>query len=83
MLRPSTFRGPDLAMLIVPTSQVAPLLEDFARIGTKRAIIISAGFKETGSEGKDLEKRLNEIAAASGMRFLGPNCVGIVNTPTT
>jgi acetate---CoA ligase (ADP-forming) len=71
---------PDLAMLIVPTSQVIPLLEDFARIGTKRAIIISAGFKETGEAGLELERRLNEIAAASGMRFLGPNCVGFVNT---
>ena len=72
--------APDLAMLIVPTPQVLPLFEQFARIGTKRAIVVSAGFKETGDEGRRLEARLNEIAAATGMRFLGPNCVGFVNT---
>jgi len=72
--------APDLAMLVVPTDQVVPVLEDFAKIGTKRAIIVSAGFKETGPAGRELEERLKEIAAASGMRFLGPNCMGIVNT---
>ena len=54
---------PDLALLVVPTAQVVPLLEDFARIGTKRAIIISAGFKETGEKGRALEERLREISA--------------------
>jgi acetate---CoA ligase (ADP-forming) len=72
--------APDLAMLIVPTAQVLPLFEQFARIGTKRVVVVSAGFKETGAEGRRLEGRLNEIAAAAGMRFLGPNCVGFVNT---
>ena len=71
---------PDLAMLVVPTSQVAPLLEDFARIGTKRAIVVSAGFRETGEEGRKLEERLREIAKTYGIRFLGPNCIGILNT---
>jgi acetyltransferase len=71
---------PDLAMLVVPTDQVIPILEDFAKIGTKRAIIVSAGFRETGAAGRALEERLKEIIAAYGMRVLGPNCVGIVNT---
>ncbi len=71
--------APDLAMLVVPTSQVPGLLEDFGRLGTKRAIVISAGFKETGDSGRDMERRLNEIAARYGMRFLGPNCMGIIN----
>ncbi|MBN2439307.1 MAG: CoA-binding protein, partial [Deltaproteobacteria bacterium] len=71
---------PDLALLVVPTVHVVPLLEAFAKIGTKRAIIISAGFKETGEKGRALEERLQEIAAAYGIRFLGPNCMGIVNT---
>ncbi len=71
---------PDLALLVVPTSQVVPLIEAFAAIGTKRAIIISAGFKETGEEGRKLEERLKEIAAQSGMRLLGPNCMGVINT---
>ena len=71
---------PDLALLVVPTAHVVPILEAFAKIGTKRAIIISAGFKETGEKGRTLEERLREIAATYGIRFLGPNCMGIVNT---
>src|SRR3989339_910861 len=71
---------PDLALLIVPTAFVIPLFEDFAKSGTKRAIIISAGFKEIGPEGRMLEERLQEIAKTYGVRFLGPNCMGIVNT---
>jgi acyl-CoA synthetase (NDP forming) len=71
---------PDLAMLVVPTVHVVPIFEEFAKIGTKRAIVISAGFKETGPQGRALEERLKEIAATYGMRFLGPNCVGIINT---
>lgn len=73
---------PDLALIVVPTDQVIPVLEDFAKIGTKRAIIISAGFRETGDAGRAQEGRLKEIAAASGMRFLGPNCMGVLNTAT-
>ena len=71
---------PDLALLVVPTALVVPLIEAFAAIGTKRAIVISAGFKETGEEGRRLEERLKEIVAGSGMRLLGPNCMGIINT---
>lgn len=71
---------PDLAMIVVPTDQVARLLEDFGKKGTKRAIVITAGFKETGASGKAGEDRLKEIADTYGMRFLGPNCVGIINT---
>lgn len=71
---------PDLAMLVVPTAQVLPVLEDFGKIGTRRAIVITAGFKETGPGGLVLEKRLNEIADRYGMRFLGPNCMGMLNT---
>jgi acyl-CoA synthetase (NDP forming) len=71
---------PDLAMLVVPTQQVIPVLEDFGRIGTRRAIVITAGFKETGAEGRSMEDRLNEVAARYGIRFLGPNCMGMLNT---
>jgi len=71
---------PDLAVLIVPSGNVPALLDEFGRRGTKRAIIITAGFKETGDQGKKLEQTLIEIAAKHGMRFLGPNCIGIINT---
>jgi acetyltransferase len=71
---------PDLAFLVVPAPQVVPLMEEFGRKGTRRAIIITAGFGELGDEGKRLQARLGEIAAQYGLRFLGPNCMGIINT---
>ena len=71
---------PDLAMLVVPTKSAVELLEQLGQIGTKRAIIISAGFKETGQEGEALEERLREVGARFGIRFLGPNCMGILNS---
>ncbi|MGB5219248.1 MAG: acetate--CoA ligase family protein [Smithella sp.] len=72
--------APDLAILIVPIRAVASLLESFGKIGTKRAIVITAGFKETGSAGHDMERKINEIADRYQMRFVGPNCMGIINS---
>lgn len=71
---------PDLAILIIPIKAVIPLLESFGKIGTKRAIVITAGFKETGNAGQDMEKKISEIAKNYGMRFVGPNCMGIINS---
>lgn len=71
---------PELAVLVVPTGLVPEMMEDFGAIGTKHVIIISAGFRETGETGYELETRVSEIAERYGMRFLGPNCVGIINT---
>ncbi len=71
---------PDLAILIIPIKAVIPLLESFGKIGTKRAIVITAGFKETGAAGQDMEKKISEIANRYQMRFVGPNCMGIINT---
>lgn len=72
--------APELAILVVPTALVPEMLEDFGKIGTRHAIIITAGFRETGENGGELEKRIIEIAHAHNIRFLGPNCLGIVNT---
>ncbi len=71
---------PDLAVLIVPSSKIATLLEDFGKIGTKRAIVITAGFRETGTEGRNMEKKINAVAEKYGIRFVGPNCMGIINS---
>ena len=71
---------PDLAVLVVPTGLVPEMMEDFGRLGTRYAVVITAGFKETGDTGLELEQRISEIAAAYGIRFLGPNCLGIVNS---
>jgi acetate---CoA ligase (ADP-forming) subunit alpha len=72
--------GPvDLAVLIVPTGVVPEILEECGKAGVTRAIIVSAGFGEMGSEGKELQKRLVEIARTYGIHFVGPNCIGVVN----
>ncbi len=72
--------APDLALFVVPAELVPGLMEEFGEIGTKRIIVITAGFKEIGDEGKREEERLNQIAQKYGIRFVGPNCMGILNT---
>lgn len=71
---------PDLAVLIVPIRSVIPIIESFGKIGTKRAIIVTAGFKETGAAGYKMENELNDVARRYAMRFVGPNCLGIINS---
>jgi acyl-CoA synthetase (NDP forming) len=71
---------PDLAFLIVPSNQVLQLLEQFGKKGTKNAIIVTAGFAETGDKGGQEQQKLNELAGRYGIRFLGPNCIGIINS---
>jgi len=71
---------PDLVVFIVPNRAITDLLEDFGKIGTKRAIIVTAGYKETGETGLNMEKKINEIAGLYGIRFVGPNCLGIINS---
>ena len=72
--------APELAVLVVPTGLVPGMLEAFGEIGTRYAVIITAGFKETGEKGRALEDRVKEIAKRFSIRFLGPNCLGIINT---
>ncbi|MBF0119943.1 MAG: acetate--CoA ligase family protein [Desulfobacterales bacterium] len=72
--------APDLAMLVVPTHLIPSMMEEFGQIGTKHALIISAGFKEVGKEGEELEKQVISIARKYGIRFVGPNCMGLINT---
>ncbi len=73
--------GPvDLAVIAVPARAVEATIEEAARIGVRGAVVISAGFAEIGGDGRAVEKRLHEIARASGMRMVGPNCMGLLNT---
>jgi acyl-CoA synthetase (NDP forming) len=72
--------GIDLAVVIVPAPNVKEVLIDLARKGIRAVILESAGFAETGEEGKQRQDELLKVARDSGMRLLGPNCVGIVNT---
>jgi acetyl coenzyme A synthetase (ADP forming)-like protein len=70
----------DLVIVTTPARSVPGIIEDSARKGIKAAIIISAGFKETGKDGAELERRIGETARVNGMRILGPNCLGMINT---
>jgi acyl-CoA synthetase (NDP forming) len=72
--------APDLAFLIVPASQVLQIIEEFGKKGTTTAIIVTAGFGEMGEEGLKAQETLNERAKNYGIRFLGPNCIGIINS---
>jgi len=72
--------GPvDLAVLVLPTKVVSEILEECGKSGVTRAIIVSAGFGEKGSDGKELQNRIVEIARKYGIHFIGPNCIGVVN----
>lgn len=70
----------DLAVLIVPAAAMPKTLEACAQRGVRAAIIVTAGFREAGPEGAALEKQCLEIAHAHNLRFLGPNCIGILDT---
>jgi acyl-CoA synthetase (NDP forming) len=70
----------DLVVVAVAARQCPGLMSEIRKAGARRAVIISGGFSETGIEGKALETLLVKRAKESGVRFLGPNCVGISNT---
>jgi len=72
----------DVAVISVPAGRVLAAAEDCGRKGVKALIVITAGFKEIGKEGLDLEKKLLETCNRYGMRLVGPNCVGIMDTHT-
>lgn len=73
--------GPvDLALIVVPASAVIKVAKDCARKGVKALTVISSGFAEIGPEGAALQRELVEVCRESGMRLIGPNCMGLVNT---
>ncbi len=73
--------GPvDLAVIVIPNKYVAGALEECGQKGVKGAIIITAGFREAGLEGVRMERELVAIAKQYGMRLIGPNCLGVIDT---
>lgn len=70
----------DLALIITPSSSVPEVLEDCGRVGVRSAIVYSGGFSEAGRG--DLEEEVVRIARRYGIRLLGPNSVGVVDTET-
>ncbi|HWC40676.1 MAG TPA: GNAT family N-acetyltransferase [Actinomycetota bacterium] len=73
--------GPvDLAVLALPAPSVVEAAGDCAAKGVRAIVVISAGFAETGPEGAQRQRELLAVCRAAGMRLIGPNCLGIVNT---
>lgn len=72
----------ELAVIIAPSTATPDIMEQCGQRGIKAAIVISGGFSEAGPAGADLERRLVEIARRYGMRLLGPNCIGVIDTHT-
>ncbi len=79
---PSILEAPkvDLAVIAVPAKAVNPVLEQCGEKGIKYAVVISAGFRESGREGAKLEEEMVEICRKYGIKLVGPNCLGIINT---
>jgi len=70
----------DLAFIVVPTPAVLTVATECAQKGVRALVVISAGFAEAGEQGAELQRELVKICRESGMRLIGPNCMGIVNT---
>ncbi len=70
----------DLAVIVVPSRFVPGVLEECGKNKIKGAVIISAGFKEVGGKGIELEEKIKKIIREHGIALVGPNCLGVVNT---
>jgi acetyltransferase len=70
----------DLAIIVVPREAVPAVVEDCGKKGVKGLVVITAGFSETGEEGRRMEAELGERIRRYGMRMIGPNCMGLINT---
>ncbi len=79
---PSLAEAPDpveLAVIVTPPQTVPGVMDECVAAGVRGVIVISAGFKETGSEGEELERQVLARARAGGIRVIGPNCLGVMN----
>jgi len=70
---------PELVIITIPAKFVASVMKQGVKIGVKSVVIITAGFKEVGNNGKELEQEILRIARQGGMRFVGPNCLGVLD----
>jgi acetyl coenzyme A synthetase (ADP forming)-like protein len=70
---------PELVFIVVPAAGVLDVARQCAEVGVRAICVISAGFAETGEAGKAAQAELVSICRASGMRLVGPNCMGLVN----
>ncbi len=73
--------GPvELAVIAVPAAAVVGVARECAAKGVRALVVLSAGFSESGAEGAARQRRLVEVCRAAGMRLVGPNCLGVLNT---
>jgi len=71
--------GPiDLAVIATPAPTVPGIVRECAQAGVRGAVILSAGFRECGTEGSELERQIKEEASRGGVRIVGPNCLGVM-----
>ena len=73
----------DLAVIAVPVNAVLGAVHECGKAGVGSLVIISSGFGETGSDGAAKERELLDVARSYGMRVVGPNCMGVINTDPT
>lgn len=77
----SSIQAPvDMALIAVPAAAAEDAVRDCARAGVRSLVVISAGFGEVSAEGREMERRLRQLARSSGMRMVGPNSMGVINT---
>src|SRR5271170_7429946 len=74
--------APELAVIMTPAETVPGVIEECAKVAVKGAVIISAGFRESGQRGLELERQVLSAASPAGMRIIGPNCL-VVMFPVT
>jgi acetyltransferase len=72
----------DLAVIVTPAETVPAIITQCADAGVGGAIVISAGFKEQGKEGQELERQILERMKGGSLRLVGPNCLGVMNPLT-
>ncbi len=71
---------PDLAIIAVPASKVLSVADRALKAGAKALLVLTAGFAETGAEGRRRQDRLVRLVRGRGARMVGPNCLGLLNT---
>ncbi len=69
---------PELVVIVVPAKVVPEIMKQCAKTGVKAVVIITAGFKEVGEQGRRLEEEIIRIAKRAGIRVIGPNCLGVI-----
>ena len=72
----------DLAVILTPARTIPGILEECGQKGIRRAVVESSGFREFGGEGKKIEEEIMRVASRWEIRFVGPNCIGVINMET-